>query len=159
MNSNNYQRLLALADEVFGYKDDPSQINVNQEVREKLIKMHPSTLSEFDDGKGPIAWVLLIPTTHDLMMDFLNCKITELELFELTPLDVVYNALYMCSALVLEEHRRKGIVKRLTLEAIKDICYTYPIQSLFVWSFSKEGDIAAEKIAQSAGLPLLKRQK
>ena len=83
-----------------------------------MQKIHPATVSEFDDGNGPAAWVLLIPTTTELMHQFLEKKISEKELYALTPLNSTYEALYLCSGMVLEEYRRKGIAKKLTLDAI-----------------------------------------
>jgi len=159
MSPNNLERMIQLAEDVFAVKNDPDQLDVNQDVIERLHKIHPSTVSEYDDGNGPVAWVLLIPTTLELMNRFLENKITEKELFELTPLNTRYEALYLCSALVLEEYRRKGIVKKLASDAIENIRKDHPLRSLFVWAFSKEGDAGAEIIARLASLPLYKRLK
>jgi len=157
MPLSNYERLIKLADEVFAVKKDPMQLDVNQQVIERLKKIHATTVSEFDDGNGPVAWVLVIPTTLELMNRFLENKISEKELFEMTPLDKTYEALYLCSALVLDEYRRKGITKRLALNAIEDIRKDHPLKVLFVWAFTREGDLASEAIARLAGLPLYKR--
>ncbi len=157
MPSSNYERLIQLAEEVFAVKNDPDQLDVDQEVISRLQKMHPSTVSEYDDGNGPVAWLLLITTTNDLMERFLGKEISEKELFDLTPIQTRYEALYLCSALVLEEYRRKGIVNQLALAAIENIRNDHPVKSLFVWPFSKEGDLAAEKIARLVSLPLYKR--
>jgi ribosomal protein S18 acetylase RimI-like enzyme len=157
MTKSNLKRLTQLAEDVFAVKNDPDQLNVDHSVIVRLMKMHSSTLSEFDDGNGPAAWVLLIPTTHELMNKFLRHEISERELYELTPDDAVYDALYLCSALVLEEHRRKGITKRLTVEAIEDIRKDYPISTLFVWPFSPEGERAAITVADMLNLPLFIR--
>jgi hypothetical protein len=157
MPLSNFERLIRLADEVFAVKNDPQQLNVDQYIIERLKKIHPATLSEFDDGNGPVAWVLVIPTTFDLMNRFLGNKISEKELFELTPLGAAYDAMYLCSALVLEEYRRKGITKRLALQAIEDIRKDHPLKALFVWAFTREGDLASEAIAHLASLPLYKR--
>jgi GNAT superfamily N-acetyltransferase len=159
MSKSNFDRMLQLADEVFAVKNDPTQLDVNQEVLERLRKIHPATVSEYDDGNGPVAWVLLFPTTLDLMHQFLNATISEKELFDRTPLDIKYDALYLCSALVLEEYRRKGIAKRLTLHAIENIRKDHPLKALFVWTFSKEGDLGAEALARYTSLPLYKRPK
>lgn len=159
MTLSNFERLVKLADEVFAVKSDPSQLDVNAEVLERLHKLHPATVSAFDDGNGPVAWVLLIPTTLDLMNRFLEGEISEKELFELTPLHSSYDAIYLCSALVLEEFRRKGITKKLALSSIESIREAHPLKAAFVWAFSPEGDLAAETIAQLAGLPLHKRLK
>lgn len=159
MGLSNYERLIQLADEVFAVKSDPSQLDVNLEVLERLQKIHPGTVSAFDDGNGPVAWVLLIPTTIELMNRFLEKQISEKELFHLTPVHSSYDAIYLCSALVLEEYRRKGITKQLALSAIEEIGKSNPLKALFVWAFTKEGDLAAEKIAEISELPLFKREK
>jgi GNAT superfamily N-acetyltransferase len=158
MANSNLDRLIQLADETFDIKNDPDQLNVNQKVLQRLEKMHPSTVSEEIAGNGPVAWVLVIPTTLALMDRFLEGEISEKDLFKLTPLNISYEALYLCSALVLEEYRRKGITKRLALDAIDSIRKVHPLKALFVWPFTKDGDTAAEKIAELAGLPLLKRK-
>ena len=151
--------MIQLADEVFAVKDDPSQLDVTQEVLERLHQIHPATVSAKDEGNGPVAWLLLIPTTLELMNRFLQCEISEKELLDLTPLDTTYDALYLCSAMVLEEYRRKGITKKLSLHAIEDIRQDHPLKAAFVWAFSPEGDLTAETIAGLAKLPLYKRKK
>lgn len=157
MKLSNFERMIQLAEETFSVKNDPNQLDVNQDVIERLQKMHPSTVSEYDDGNGPAAWVLLIPTTLDLMNKFLEHKISEKELFESAPIDGSYEALYLCSAMVLEEYRRKGIAKKLALTAIENIRKTHLIKALFVWAFSKEGNLGSEEIARLTSLPLYKR--
>lgn len=157
MSLSNLERMIQLAEEVFAVKNDPEQLDVSQDVIERLKKIHPSTVSEYDDGKGPVAWILMIPTTIDLMNRFLEHKISEKELFELTPLNTTYDALYLCSAMVLKEYRRKGIAKQLVLSAIENIRKIHPIKALFVWAFTKEGDLGAEKVASLTSLPLYKR--
>jgi GNAT superfamily N-acetyltransferase len=159
MQKSNFERMMQLADTVFAVKNDPSQIDVDDKVLEQLKTIHPATVSEYDDGNGPVAWVLQIPTKLNLMNQFLENKISEKELFEQTPLDTRYEALYLCSALVLEEYRRKGIAKRLTLQAIEIIRRVHPLKALFVWTFSKEGDLGAEALAGATSLPLYKRPK
>ncbi|MBV5313382.1 MAG: GNAT family N-acetyltransferase [Prolixibacteraceae bacterium] len=159
MTLGNYQRLIKLADEVFAVKSDPSQLDVDQDVLIRLKKIHPATISEYNEGNGPCAWVLLIPTTLGLMNRFLANEISEKELYELTPLKAKYDAIYLCSALVLDEYRRKGITKQLALKAIEKMRKKHPLRAAFVWAFSPEGDKAAEMIAQLAGLPLYKREK
>jgi GNAT superfamily N-acetyltransferase len=157
MSLSNFDRLVKLAEEVFAVRSDPSQLNVDQDVIGRLLRLHPSTLSEERDAGGPVAWLLLIPTTMTLMNRFLADEINERELFDLTPEDIPYEAIYLCSGLVLEEYRRKGITKKLALEAIAAIRKDHPIRALFSWAFTKEGDRVAEKIAELTGLPLYKK--
>lgn len=159
MTLSNLERLINLADEVFAVKNDPSQLDVDPQVLERLKQIHPATISEYNDGNGPVAWVLIFPTTLELMNRFLTAEITEKELFDLTPLHTSYETIYLCSALVLEEYRRQGITSQLAVLAIEEIRNAHPIKAIFVWAFSPEGDLAAKKIAQLVGLPLLKRDK
>ena len=149
--------MIQLADEVFVTKSDPNQLDINEEVLDHLRKIHPATVSEYDDGLGPVAWILLIPTTVELMNQFIKGIISEKELYELTPLSTKYEAVYLCSAMVLEEYRRKGIAKQLTHAALEAIRKDHPIKSLFVWTFSKEGLLGAEALARLTSLPLQSR--
>lgn len=157
MPQSNFERMMQLADDVFSVKNDPEQLDVNEEVIEQLIAIHPSTVSEQDEGEGPVAWVLVIPTTTELMNRFLAKEITEKQLFVLTQNEKQFETVYLCSALVLEEYRKKGITKQLAVNAIEQIKTSHNIKSLFVWSFSQEGELAAEKIAQQTKLDLFKR--
>lgn len=151
---SNFERMIALADEVFAAREDPDQLDVDDVVLERLRQLHPASVSEWDDGNGPVAWILLIPTTSDLMEEFLTGRIGERELFAQTPIGGSFDALYLCSALVLEEYRRKGIARRLAWDAFERIKLEHPVRSLFVWTFTEEGRVAAEAFALQAGLPL-----
>ena len=150
--------MIALADEVFSYRTDPEQLDVNETVIEKLHTLHAATLSEHVEGDGPVVWILLIPTTIETMHQFVDCKITERQLLEQTRAGELYEAIYLCSALVLPELRRKGLAKKLTLEAIQKIQNDYPIKFLYVWPFSKEGDQLSVLLSQQLGLPLKVRK-
>jgi len=126
-------------------------------VMEHLQLIHPSTISEYDNGKGPVCWVLCIPTKLDLMNRFMDQKISERELYELTPLHTKYEAIYLCSALLLEEFRGKGIATGLAVEAVETIRADHDIKALFMWAFSKEGEKLAQKLSGLMDLPLNKR--
>ncbi len=157
MAFSNFERMIQLTDEVFATKSDANQLDVNEEVLDHLRQIHPATVSEYDDGQGPVAWVLLIPTTTELMNNFLLKEITEKQLYESTPLNTKYEAIYLCSAMVLEEYRRKGIAKKITQQAITKIRQDHPIKSMFVWTFSEEGLQGAKAIANLNSIPLFVR--
>jgi len=157
MSKSNFERMIELSDEVFSSRTDPDQLNVNENVMEHLERIHPDTISEYDDGNGPVCWILCIPTTMDLMTQFIHKEISERELYELTPLNTKYEAIYLCSALLLEEFRGKGIAQRLGVKAIENIKIDHPIKALFTWSFTKEGQKLSEKVSELVGLPLYKR--
>lgn len=149
--------MIKLAEQFFDTKHDPAQISVTPPVIERLKKIHPSTLTERKDRNGPFAWVLVIPTTRPLMERFVSKRITEQELLEETPLRGRYDALYLCSALVLPEYRGRGVARRLVSKAIKSIQKQHPIRYLFYWAFSREGERLATRIAEDFALPLRQR--
>lgn len=158
MEKSNFERMLQLAEEVFASKNDPNQLDVNEEVMEQLQRIHPESIAEYDNGHGPICWIIQIPTTRQLMEQFLANEISEKELFELTPLNVPYQAVYLCSGMVLQEFRRKGIAKKLAFEALSKIRESHPIEAIFVWAFTQDGNIASESLAKISGLPLFKKE-
>ena len=157
MAVSNYERMIELADKVFSSRTDPDQLNMDENVMEHLQLIHPATISEYDDGNGPVCWILCIPTTSDLMTQFINKEISERELYELTLLNTKYEAIYLCSALLLEEFRGKGIAQRVGAKAIENIKLDHSIKALFFWSFSKEGEKLAKKASVLMGLPLYQR--
>lgn len=149
--------MLQLSDEVFSSRTDPDQLNVDEKLMQHLQLIHPDTISEYEEGNGPICWILCIPTTLDLMNQFIDQKISERELYELTPLNAKYEAIYLCSALLLEEFRGKGIALNIAIQAIERIKIDHAIKALFFWAFSKEGEKLGEKISELMGLPLYKK--
>lgn len=157
VHKNNLVRMIQLAEEFFATKSDHSQISVNSKVMLKLNRIHPNTMMEKKTSKGPIAWNLVIPTTHKLMEQFIAKKISERKLLNKTPLRVKYDSIYLCSALVLPEYRGKGLAKSLMTKAIKSIQKDHPINCLFYWAFSKEGKKLATSVAKEFSLPLYKR--
>jgi hypothetical protein len=159
MPKDNFTRMRELAEEFFAMHNDPSQLAVNEDTMKRLLKIHPGTLSEKKNKDGPIAWMLIIPTTKQIMENFITGKINERELLDQTPVGVKYEAIYLCSALVLPEFRGNDIAKKLAYNAVDSIERDHPIKYLFVWSFSKEGEGLAGTIAAKFNLPLLKRIK
>src|ERR1051326_4376820 len=111
----NFERMLQLAGEVFDARHDPDQLQMTDGDREKLQRLHPSTMTEFADANGPVVWILLIPTTIAVMEDFLAGKISESDLLKKTKPGEKFESIYLCSAMVLEEYRKKGLAKKLCL--------------------------------------------
>jgi hypothetical protein len=158
MQNKNLKRMIKLADEFFEAKSDPTQISVNDETMEMLKRIHPSTMGEIVNKDGPIAWVLVIPTTHVLMKQFISKKINEEQLLHKTPLRSKYDAVYLCSALVLPEERGKGLATRLLIKSITVIKKKHPVKFLFYWGFSLAGNSLAGAIAKKLSLPLYSRK-
>lgn len=157
MSGNNFERMMAIITEVFDTRNDPEQLQVDESVIEALQKIHPATLSEFADENGPAIWILIIPTTDEVMHLFLENKISEQGIMERTKPGMTFEAIYLCSASVLPEYRRKGMAKKLCIDAINAIRTDHPIKSLYVWPFTEGGNGLAEKIAEETGLTLFKK--
>jgi hypothetical protein len=91
------------------------------------------------------------------MEEFVAEQINERELLEKTPIGASYESVYLCSALVLPEHRRKGLARGLAIDAVRSILEDHPIQCLFSWPFSAEGERLSKSIARGLNLPLRQR--
>ena len=157
MSERNFEKMRQLAEEFFGTKNDPEQISVDEETMSLLKKIHPETLSEERNDDGPIAWILVVPTTRKVMEEFIIGRISEKDLLTKTPPGVVFDSLYLCSALVLPEERGKGVATTLARRTIRAILRDHPIQFLFFWKFSDAGERLAASIAREFHLPLLRR--
>lgn len=153
----NYQKMFAIIDEVFATRNDPSQLQVDENVMKKLAAIHPATMGEVADEKGPLIWVLLIPTSRQVMNEFINGKISEREILEKTQPGEGYECIYLCSVSTLKEMRGKGETKKLCLNQINAICKDHPVKNLYVWAFSEAGEKLAECLSTETGLELKKR--
>ncbi|HUL43268.1 MAG TPA: hypothetical protein VLY03_02810 [Bacteroidota bacterium] len=151
--------MIQLVDEFFQMKNDPEQLSITPEIMDRLKRMHPSTMSERANDDGPVAWVLIFPTTHDLMKKFLEEQISEGILFEKTEPGITYDSIYLCSAIVLPEFRRTGLAENMTVEAVDNIRKDHPIRTLFYWAFSPEGDLLANAVGRKTSLPVYKRSE
>lgn len=156
MVQKNYKRMMQLIDEVFKTRNDPQQLQVNDQQLKKLQKIHPQTLTELSNNDGPLIWILMIPTITQVMEEFLEGKISETMLLEKTKPGEKYDCIYLCSATTLPEARGKGLTKKLCIDAIKSISSEHPIHTLFVWPFTKEGYALAQAVAKNCKLELKK---
>ncbi len=157
MPEENLLRMIQLAEEFFETKNDPTQLSVDETIIARLQAIHPATVGERRNDKGPVAWMIIIPTPNDVMQRFLNGEYNERDLLDNIPVGGTYDAIYLCSALVLPEFRSKGLAKELACKSIKAIQKDHPIKTLYYWGFSIEGKKLAEVISKKVGLPLLNK--
>lgn len=154
---SNLERMIQLAEDTFAVRNDPQQLDVDEKVIQTLVKIHPSTLSEQVDGDGPVAWILLIPTSEETMRKFIDKKIGEKEVLREASATAKFDAIYLCSALVLPEFRKKGLASNLILQAIDELKRSFAIRFLYVWPFTEEGNRLSDALANKLQLPLFKR--
>ena len=91
-------------------------------------------------------------------------NIHEQELLENTPVGGRYDALYLCSALVLPEHRGKGMAERLVTGAVRSIIglsalkeRNWPPQARVKLAFRSTEDLSEFIRSFSSGSGLLNR--
>jgi ribosomal protein S18 acetylase RimI-like enzyme len=151
----NLARMLEMVNSFFDMKNDPDQLQVSEAAQARLQRIHPMCLTEVTNEDGPILWLLLFPTNQALVDSFLKDEINEQELFNRTPEDSKgHDCIYLCSASVLPEFRNKGLASQHTIAAVQAMQKEFPIKSLCVWPFSKEGEQLGQYIANKLNLPL-----
>lgn len=147
--------MLEMVNSFFDMKNDPDQLQVSEAAQARLQRIHPMCLTEVTNEDGPILWLLLFPTNQALVDSFLKDEINEQELFDRTPEDSKgHDCIYLCSASVLPEFRNKGLASQHTIAAVQAMQKEFPIKSLCVWPFSKEGEQLGQYIANKLNLPL-----
>ncbi|HXK36697.1 MAG TPA: hypothetical protein VJ553_03900 [Candidatus Paceibacterota bacterium] len=149
---------MEIAERIFGTAQDPDQIPINRESLRKLMTLSPESIQhELDDKGDPIAWVVVVPTTRELMEQFLQGKLTERELFDRTEPHAEYDALYLSAAVTVPEHRLRGIARRLFRRAIERIPHA-PDAVLFAWPTTDDGRAMAKALAGRFGIEVRLRQ-
>lgn len=154
MQLTNYQRLIALAEKTFNLKNDSSQLHIGYNEIKTLRSIHVHTVNEYTINNEPVAWLTIIPSNEELMRLFLDDKLNEKELYNYSIKLSDFNTLYLCSALVLEEYQKKGIISNMAVAAIQSLKTSYSIKALFAWPFTEAGKKAALSIANKVSLPL-----
>ncbi len=139
---------LKVAESYYGTHQDLTQIPINKTSFKKLHSFNPNTiLYKTDDAGHILGWIIVIPTSKELMNKFLEKRITEKELFDSTDFNQKTDALYLCSVFVLPEYRGRGVAKELSLEAIERFSQSEKLE-LFAWLYSKEGKLLAKNLEQ-----------
>jgi hypothetical protein len=149
--------MMELAEDVFDARNDPEQLDVNEEVIKRFQLIHPASVSEYNEGDGPIAWVLLLPTTLVLMNQFLERRSTKKNCFTRHPCTFLTKRFTCvppwCSMNIAGRALLNAWLWMLLTGSGKD----HTITCLFYWSFTEEGDFAAKSLAKACELPLLLR--
>ncbi|MBF0385879.1 MAG: hypothetical protein HQL27_08420, partial [Candidatus Omnitrophica bacterium] len=145
--------ILDIAEQFFGTASDPSQMPITKESFYKLQKLHPKTLVCETENGEPISWVVTLPTSKELADKFLRGEINERELLDMTKPQELYEALYLCAAFTIPEHRRKGYSIKMLKEVIDAIPHIEDVK-LFAWPYSSEGKLLIEKLGYELGVKI-----
>ena len=154
MDSKILDKMLDIGEQFFGTANDPDQMPATRESFYKLQRLHPKTVIYRLEKGEPISWVVVLPTSAELMEKFLRGEINERELLDLTEPQDKYEALYLCAAFTVSEYRRRGYVIEMFKEAINAIPHVQDVK-LFAWLFSQEGRRLTEKLNSVLGTKIL----
>lgn len=158
MNRDVFEKALELSEAFFGTKKDPEQIPVTQASADKLQSIHPNTIRyQLDERGDPIAWVVVIPTSTETMQKFTSGSISERELLDVAAEERSFEALYLCSAFVLPEYRRKGYAKQLLLDGIRELSGGRDLP-LYAWVYSEAGERLVDAVSQTLGRQVARRE-
>ena len=152
------QKMDAIAEQIFGTAQDPNQIPITKESRDKLNAITPNwTEFQVDDKGDPVAWVIVLPTTKELAHMFVEGKITEKQLLEITMPQDVYSAIYLCAVVTVPEYRRRGLGRKLFKAAVDKIEKTQDY-ILFAWPVGEGGLGLVRKVAKDLDREIIIRE-
>ena len=150
------EKTLAIAEQFFGSQEHPDYIPITKESAQKFERLNPNFMVyKLKDGE-PISWILVLPTSLNLMNQFIKGDINERQLLDLTQPETKYEALYLCSAFTVPEYRRHGYVLEMFKEAIEKISHTENF-TLFAWPVTQEGKELSIKLESILGHKILLR--
>lgn len=150
--------MMNIAEQFFGTEQDPEQIPITKESLKKLLKLDKNAFSYKKDGRGNIiGWIVLVPTNRKLAEDFINGEISEKELFDKTKPQKKYDALYLCSVIVMPKYRRKGYAINMAVNSLNNMALKKDVL-LFYWPFSKEGKLLAQKAEKILKRKIIERK-
>jgi hypothetical protein len=156
MDEKSFNKVLEISEQFYGTANDPEQIPINQESRDKLQKLHSKALIFTIENSEPVSWTVIVPTSNKLAEKFLKGEISERDLLDMTEPAKQYEALYLCSAFTVPEYRKKGYAIKLLKEQINSIPHTAnPL--LFAWIYSQEGERLVDKLEQELGVKIHRR--
>ena len=134
------EKMNVVAKELFHTEDDNTQASPTMYNSLQIIGKEKHNFISINDNTGqPIAWSVVVPTSFEVMDKFLNKKITEKELLEISSIDNKFEALYLMAVVVQPDYRKKGIAKFLFGTQIKYFKNKYDINHFYSWYLSEEG--------------------
>ena len=151
--------MMNAAKEFFGTEQDPEQIPITKKSLKKLLLLDKNAFHyEKDKEENIVGWVVLVPTNKKLAKYFIEGRINEKELFDKTKPQKKYDAIYLCSAIVLPKYRRQGYALKMMKDSLEKIPHEKD-SLLFYWPFSNEGRLAVQKAEKIFNIEIKERKK
>ena len=144
-----------LATDFFGTEEDPSQIQSTPETYKHFFNIGGINPIAIDiSANDMIGWGAAIPTTKDLMNEFLNNNITEAELFKNTK-SGFYDAIYFISVFIKPKYRNFNTTISLIKKSIEPIYNDNCV--VFYDAFSNEGDKIGKFLKDHSKYKIIKK--
>lgn len=146
-------KFLAKQAERFFHTDkDLEQLPGEEITYEFLTKKFPNSANIIRQGKKIVGHTFVLPCSKKLMRQFLNGKITERQLFYCIREEITYQnfeTIYLCSALLLPEHRGQGLAAQSMADQVKKISSMRKGKTeIFAWPQTLEGKKMAQNVAK-----------
>lgn len=121
LEADNLNISMRYAEKIYGTENNPNQLPITEASRKRIVRISPDTLLSLEDTQGNMfAWSTVFPTTRALADLFCEKKITEKELFDRTPEDGVYDALYICSIITCQSIAEKDVPRSFSKKRLRD---------------------------------------
>ena len=150
-----------LAEKYFKMEHDPDQIPASIENVRWINKHIPECVNVMKNYQEIIGFTFIIPATRKLMNEFISGKISENSMFEEVKKSVNYRnfeTIYLCSAFVKPEYRRKGLALEGFVKSIEILMEKRNIRPiLFYWEYTPEGGRMCKSIADKLNLDSRKK--
>ncbi len=142
---------IRVAEDAFETSASLDQIPATQETFNKLKSLDPnSILYDVSPENKLRAWVVVVPTSKDLMNKFLSKEIGERGVLDMSVPGNEYSSVYLCAAVTLPEYRRQGIANTLIKEAVSRMPLSQDCE-FFGWPTSVEGEMLVKKLEEETG--------
>lgn len=139
-NNKQFEKMNAIAIELFETESDDTQASPTLENCLRVVKKEKYNFILVKDTNDELmGWSVVMPTSLEVMDNFLSEEITERELLEISRIDSKFEALYLFAVIVLPEYRKKGLAKFLFKTQIEYFKEKYNINNIYSWWFSEEG--------------------
>lgn len=116
INFNDINKVFDIADKEFGVGSNSNMYNPTEEEFYNIQKKYPFSFCIIKNNNNVVGYVILFPCSNKLMTDFLNKKINEHELVKEIDKNITLEnveCLYLMSAYIDKEYRRKGIITEI----------------------------------------------
>lgn len=151
-----------LAEKYFGTEKDPEQMPTHKEASLWILEQIPECVNVIKDDGKQVGFTFIIPCNEEIMDKFLNREINERQLYEEVRKKKInsknFTTIYLCSAFVIPEYRRKGLVGNAVMKSIKKIVKTKHIPTLFYDAYSEDGKNVVEVSAKKLKIKVLERK-